>query len=80
MCHLLEKLVGNQYLEVFRILVPTEVLVPLAISENLRVTACAQLIIFQGPIPKKGFHIYDPVEGSNFEQKPAENQYIWVAT
>ena len=35
MFHLLKKPVGNQYLEVLRILVPPEILVPLQISAIL---------------------------------------------
>ena len=78
---LLKKLVGNQYLEVLRTLVSTEILVPLTISAIfLRGTTCVQLINFKDPIHENDLDIYDPLTVSNFRKKSPQNKYICVAT
>ena len=78
--YLLKKLVGNQYLELLRILVPPEILVSLAIPANFSHTAYVQLINVQDPVHKTDFDIYNPVTISSFPLKLAQNQYICVAT
>ena len=60
--HLLKKPVGNQYLKVFRILVPREILVPLEISAQFeRNSVCSSEDFFPDPFYKKGFSIDDQV-------------------
>ena len=74
--HLLKKPVGNQYLKVLRIFVPTEILVPLEMSEQLRRTTYIQGNIFPDPIHKIDFDIYAPVTSFNFPKKLAPNKYM----
>ena len=47
---------------------------------NLRGTPYFQLNIFQSPIHKKGFSIYEPVTICNFPEKLAENKYICIGS
>ena len=56
--HLPEKLVGNQYLEVLRILVPHHILFPYLFLQNLRGTAYVQLINFEDTINKSDFDTF----------------------
>ena len=76
--HLLKKPVGNQYLDVLRIFVPTEVLIPLEILRNLRGTTYVQGNIFPDPTHKKGPGpvSYDLVTIFNFLEKLAQNKYM----
>ena len=78
--HLLKKLVGNQYLEVFRILVLPEILVPQQFLQNFRDTAYVQLNNVQDPAHKNELDNYDPLTISNVQEKLAQNQHICVAT
>ena len=48
--------------------------------QNLRATACVQVINFQDPIHKNDFEIYGQITISNFPQKLVKNQYMCVAT
>ena len=78
--HFLKKPVGNEYIEVPRILAPPEILVLQTFLHNSRGSANVQLNIFPDPIHKKGFDIYDPVTVDNFPKKLAKNKYIWVGS
>ena len=75
MFQLPETLVGNQYLEVLRILVPPQKLVPYLFLENLIGTTYVQLINFKGHTHKSDFDIYNAVTIFNFLEKVVENQY-----
>ena len=68
--HLLEMPVGSHYPKVFRILVPSEILVPLEISAQFE----------EYSLYKKGFSIYDQVTIWNFPEKRAQNKYICVGS
>ena len=76
--HLLRKLVGNQYPDVLRILVPPEILVLWKFLLNLRGSTYVQLNIFPDPILKKDFDIDEPVIICNFPKKLPINKYICV--
>ena len=76
--HLLKKPVGNQYLKVLRILVPTEILVPLQIFAQFERNSLCPTAYSPDLIHKKGFSIYDPVTICNFLEKLAQNKYICV--
>ena len=58
---LLKKLVGHQYLEFLRLLVPSEILVTIAVSAQLEWTAYVQLNNSPDPIHKEDIDINDPV-------------------
>ena len=75
MFQLPETLVGNQYLEVLRILVPPQKLVPYLFLENLIGATYVQLINFKGHTQKSDFDIYNAVTIFNFPEKVVENQY-----
>ena len=76
MFRLLRKLVGNQYLEVVRIIVPPEILVPPDISAQFERNCLFQLNNFTDLIHKKDFDIYEPVAICNFPKKLEEKKYI----
>ena len=76
--HFLKKPVGNEYIEVPRILVPPEILVLQTFLHNSRGSANVQLNIFRDHIHEKDFYIYDPVRVDNFPKKLAKSKYIWV--
>ena len=75
MFQLPETLVGNQYLEVLRILVPPQKLVPYLFLENLIGGTYVQLINFKGHTQKSDFDICNAVTIFNFPEKVVENQY-----
>ena len=70
-----EKLAGNRYQEVPRILVRPQIKVLLLFLQNLRSIAYFQLINFEIPIKKSNFDMYHTVTMSNFPQKIAEEKY-----
>ena len=72
--NLLKKPVWNQYLELLRISVPPEILVPWKFLLNLRGTTDVELNIFPYPIHKKDFDIYEPVTICNFPKKSSKKQ------
>ena len=76
--HFLKKPVGNEYIEIPRILAPPEILVLKTFLHNLSGSANVQLNIFPDPIHKKALDIYDPVRVDNFPKNLAKNKYIWV--
>ena len=80
MFHLPRKLVGNQYLEVLRILVPREILVPLEIAAQFERHYLCSIEYFLDPIHQKDFDIYDQVAIFNFIKKFAQNKYICVGS
>ena len=78
--HLLKKPVGNQYLNVLRILVPPKILVPLEIYAHFERHSLCSTEYIPDPIHKKGFDIYDPVTICNFPEKLAQNKYMCVGS
>ena len=78
--HLLKELVGDQYLKVFGILLPSEILVHWKFLHNLRGIPYVQLNIFLDPMHKRGSDIYDQVTICNFPEKFAQNKYICIGS
>ena len=70
----------NQYTENLIILVPLRFQFPQQFLQNLRGNASVQVINFQDPILKNDFNIDHQIAISNFPQKLAKNQYVFVAT
>ena len=73
---LLKKPLGTQYLEVLRILVPSETLIPL--ERSAQFNAYVTLNNFPHAIHKKDFDIYDQLIMSIFSKKLAQNKYIYM--
>ena len=78
MYDLQEKPVGNQYLEILRILVLPEILVPIAISARFERHFYVKLHNFRHPVHKKDSDIYDPVTIFNFPKTLAQNKDTFV--
>ena len=78
MYDLQKKPVGNQYLEILRILVPPEILVPIAISAQFERHFYVKLHNFRYPVHKKDSDIYDPVTIFNFPKNLAQNKDIFL--
>ena len=78
--HLLRKLVGNQYPDVLRILVPPEILVPLEISAQFERHCLFSTEQFSRSHTQKRFwHIWFS-ENLKFSKKLAQNNYICVGS
>ena len=72
--HLRKKPLGNQYLEVLRILVAFEILVHLEISAQFGRHYLFSTEYFPDLIHKKDFDIYDPMTTFNFQKKTCTKQ------
>ena len=78
--HLRKKPLGNQYLQVLRILVAFEILAHLEISAQFGRHYLFSIECSPDLIHKKDFDIYDPVTIFNFQKKLAQNKYICVGS